>query len=100
MAVGGCSPDVVAHNAFAAHGFIVSMCTFICAFAFGWGPVAWVYCAEIFPLRLRSMAVGVTTCTCWIGNFMIAHFTPMLLEMFHAWTFLIFAFFCGCGVLL
>jgi len=100
MSAGGCGTDAVALHPFAAQGFVVAMFVFISAFAFGWGPVAWVYCAEIFPLRLRSMAIGTTTCTCWVGNYFIAHFTPVLLEAFHFWTFLIFAFFCGLGVLL
>merc|ERR1712196_327544 len=48
------APDI------AVHGFVFAMVVFICSFACGWGPVAWVYCAEIFPLRLRSKAIGVT----------------------------------------
>merc|ERR1719253_1795272 len=90
----------MAHHTYAAYGFVAAMLVFITAFAFGWGPVAWVYCAEIFPLRLRSMALGVTTCTCWVGNYIIAHFTPVLLELFHFWTFILFAVFCGLGLML
>jgi len=100
MGHGGCGADAMAHHPHAAHGFVLSMFVFIGSFAFGWGPVAWVYCAEIFPLRLRSMALGVVTCTCWTGNYLVAYFTPVMLEMLHFWTFLIFAFFCGLGLLL
>jgi sugar porter (SP) family MFS transporter len=100
MSKEGCGPEAMILSPWAAHGFVAAMFIFICGFAFGWGPVAWVYCAEIFPLRFRSMAIGVTTCTCWVGNYMVAHFTPVLLDEFHFWTFLIFAFFCGLGVLL
>jgi len=100
MGHGGCGADAMAHHPHAAHGFVLSMFVFIGSFAFGWGPVAWVYCAEIFPLRLRSMALGVVTCTCWTGNYLVAHFTPVMLEMLHFWTFLVFAFFCGLALLL
>jgi sugar porter (SP) family MFS transporter len=96
---GDCDRTAVA-PAVAVHGFMVAMFVFICSFACGWGPVAWVYCAEIFPLRIRSLAIGLTTCTCWIGNYFIAHFTPVLLEELHYWTFFVFAVFCAMGFLL
>jgi sugar porter (SP) family MFS transporter len=100
MTGGGCGPDAVHIHPYAVHAFVFGMFLFISAFACGWGPVAWVYCAEMFPLQMRSLALGVTTCSCWIGNYLIAHFTPVLLEMLHFWTFIIFAFFCGLGVML
>lgn len=66
---------------------------FIACFACTWGPVVWTYCAEIFPLRYRARCLGVTTMTNWIGNFLIAQFTPMLLDWVGFGTFLIFACF-------
>ena len=73
---------------------------FVFSFAYGWGPVSWVYCAEIFPLQIRSSAVGMTTCVCWIGNFLIAQFTPLLFEQFQFMTFGIFAVFCALALML
>lgn len=60
----------------------------------GWGPVAWVYCAEIFPLEHRSVAVGYTTCTNWLGNFIVALLTPILLADLGLYTFFLVAAFC------
>ncbi|CAJ1350324.1 unnamed protein product [Effrenium voratum] len=74
--------------------------TFVAAFASTWGPVVWVYCAEMFPLRYRARCVGVTTMTNWIGNFLIAQFTPMLLAKIGFDTFFIFGFFCLLALLL
>ncbi|CAF1200617.1 unnamed protein product [Rotaria sp. Silwood1] len=34
---------------------------FVCFFALSWGPVAWIYAAEIFPLNIRARAVPITT---------------------------------------
>lgn len=31
------------------------------AFSVGYGPIAWVLSSEIFPLKVRGMAVGVAT---------------------------------------
>jgi SP family sugar:H+ symporter-like MFS transporter len=38
---------------------------FIIGFAFSWGPVVWVVCSEMFPLRTRAKAVGLTTMMNW-----------------------------------
>lgn len=38
---------------------------FIIGFAYSWGPIVWVVCAEIFPLRTRGKATGLTTMSNW-----------------------------------
>ncbi|VAI08772.1 unnamed protein product [Triticum turgidum subsp. durum] len=40
---------------------IVAMLSFVASFASGLGPVAWVYCSEIYPLRLRAQAAAIGT---------------------------------------
>ena len=45
---------------------------YIASFAFSLGPVAWVLAAEIFPLRVRGMAMGVVTLSNWLFDFMVA----------------------------
>jgi len=81
--------------------FIASMVLFFVAnFAYGFGPIVWVYCAEIFPLRYRSRAMGITTTSNWIGNYLIAQFFPILLESLGFGTFLVFAFFSLVSLLL
>lgn len=39
---------------------------FIIGFAYSWGPVVWVVCAEFFPVRARGKATGLTTMSNWI----------------------------------
>jgi len=70
---------------------------FIIFFASGWGPVAWVYCSEIYPNRFRAKIVGITTLSNWVGNAGIAFMTPVLLDTIQFNTFLIFA---ACNFLL
>uniref|UniRef100_A0A1D1ZIC9 Polyol transporter 5 n=1 Tax=Anthurium amnicola TaxID=1678845 RepID=A0A1D1ZIC9_9ARAE len=33
---------------------VATVLTFVASFSIGLGPIAWVYCSEIFPLRLRA----------------------------------------------
>jgi len=66
---------------------------FTCNFSYGWGPMVWVYCAEIFPLRFRGICVGITTTANWVGNYVIAQFTPLLLGAIGFNTFFIFGAF-------
>lgn len=72
---------------------VVIMFTFILSFACSWGPVVWVYCAEMFPLRLRSRLMGMATMANWVGNYVIAQFTPVFFDRIGFATFFIFAGF-------
>jgi len=74
--------------------------SFVSFFAATWGPTVWVYCAEMFPLKYRARCLGVTTVTNWVGNYLIAQFTPILLDAAGFTTFTIFAAFCCLAFLL
>ena len=60
----------------------VIACTylFVASFAFSWGPVPWVYAAEIFPLRVRAKGVSLATSFCWIFFFAETYFVPVSFE--------------------
>ncbi len=45
---------------------VVGMLVFIFGYAVSIGPVIWVLCAEIFPLKSRDIGVMFTTATNWI----------------------------------
>ncbi len=45
---------------------IAGMLVFVFGFAISLGPVIWVLCAEIFPLRNRDFGVMCTTATNWL----------------------------------
>lgn len=80
---------------------IVGACgLYICAFAYSWGPIPWVVCAEIFPNKLRGKAMSVSTATNWLTNFLIAQLTPIMYNpsAFNLYgTFLIFG--CCCVIM-
>lgn len=85
---------------FSSYVTISMIFAFVVNFAYGWGPIVWVVCAEIFPLRHRSRCVGLTTMSNWVGNFLIAQMSPVLLESLGFGSFLVFAFFGLCALLL
>ncbi|CAJ1387762.1 unnamed protein product, partial [Effrenium voratum] len=60
-------------------------------FAYGWGPVVWIYCSEIFPLKYKTKANGLTTDANWVGNFLIGFAPPWLIANLGFKTFWIFA---------
>ena len=68
---------------------------FLFSFSFGWGPVVWVYCAEMCPLKYRAKATGLTTMTNWAGNFCVGFFPPILFSSLGFRTFWIFAGTCA-----
>ncbi|KAI5963225.1 uncharacterized protein KGF55_003017 [Candida pseudojiufengensis] len=63
-----------------AKGAAVGIFLFIVFFAFTILPLPWVYPPEINPLRTRTTAAAVSTCTNWLTNFAVVMFTPAFIE--------------------
>merc|ERR1719282_1705544 len=59
---------------------VASVFFFTINFAYSWGPTTWVYCAEIFPLKVRGHCVGLTTMAEWTGVFIVNQLTPTMLS--------------------
>jgi hypothetical protein len=56
--------------------------TFCCAlyvigFAYSWGPVVWVVCAEMFPMRERGKANSLTTFSNWFWTCIVGAVFPI-----------------------
>lgn len=64
---------------------------FIASFASSLGPIPWVIMSEIFPTKIRGMAMSFATMTLWLGVVAITQFTPIMLDnLGGAYTFWIF----------
>lgn len=50
----------------------MSLMVYIGFFAIGMGPVFWLIIAEIYPLKLRAVAMSVATVANWAANFVVA----------------------------
>ncbi|MCI9887883.1 sugar porter family MFS transporter [Micrococcales bacterium 31B] len=58
------------------------------------GPLAWLMLSEIFPLKIRSFAMGVAVFTLWIANAVVAFaFPPLIAAAGIALTFFVFVAF-------
>ena len=79
-----------------AKGYFVLACImgYLAAFGFSLGPVVWVLIAEIFPNRLRSYAVAVSTFTLWGANFIVSVTFPYLLNNLKGYSFVIYGSMC------
>jgi sugar porter (SP) family MFS transporter len=53
---------------------LVCLIFYIASFAIGLGPVFWLMISEIFPLRVRSPAMAVSTVGNWSSNFLVSTF--------------------------
>jgi hypothetical protein len=56
--------------------------------------VVWSYQAEIFPLRIRAKATGISTMTNWGFNAVIGFLFPIVFKQLQDAVFFIFAGFC------
>jgi SP family xylose:H+ symportor-like MFS transporter len=78
---------------------------FMASFSISWGPVVWVLLSEIFPNRVRGLALSIAVFIQWAANFAVSQTFPMLTEspyltkQFHdAFPFWLFAFFCLAAI--
>jgi sugar porter (SP) family MFS transporter len=51
---------------------VVSVMLYVGSFAISLGPIFWLLISEIYPLRVRGVAMGVATMTNWSFNLLVA----------------------------
>ena len=57
---------------------VISIMVYSACFMFSWGPICWVYIAELFPNTIRSQATAWAVAFQWIFNFIVSStFVPM-----------------------
>ena len=67
---------------------IAMLLIFIVGFAMAAGPVVWLLCSEIQPLKGRDFGITASTTTNWVGNMIVgATFLTMLEKLGNANTF-------------
>ncbi|OLY81082.1 High-affinity glucose transporter [Smittium mucronatum] len=104
IAIGGDSVDengskvVVMHSNGASITAIVMVYVFVASFAMSWGPVGWIYPAEIFPMDIRAKATSVTTAANWLLNFVVGLAAPALIKKITYGIYLIFTGFMALAI--
>jgi SP family xylose:H+ symportor-like MFS transporter len=53
---------------------------FMASFSISWGPIVWVLLSEIFPNKIKSLALAISVFIQWIANFVVTQFFPSLVE--------------------
>lgn len=70
----------------------------IACYAMSLGPVTWVLLAEIFPGKVRGVAVATATFALWLGSFTLTYSFPFLNQGLGTYgTFWIYTLICACG---
>jgi SP family xylose:H+ symportor-like MFS transporter len=90
-----------AYNHITGMWLLVFLMLFMGSFSISWGPVVWVLLSEIFPNRVRGLALSIAVFIQWVANFVVSQTFPMLTENTYlkqtfngAFPFWLFAFFC------
>ena len=79
---------------------IVLVVAAIACYAMTLGPVTWVLLAEIFPNRVRAVAVATSTFALWVGSSTLTYTFPLLnVSMGSYGTFWIYSAVCLAGFL-
>ena len=70
-----------------------SLVTYIICFAMSLGPIGWILVSEVFPLKIRGVAMSICTVSNFAFNFFVVGSFPILLHRIGgAWTFWMFGF--------
>ena len=70
---------------------LIFILTYVACFAASFGPVPWVILSEIFPIKLRGLAMSVATLSVWVAVYFVTQLFPILVEEIGpAYTFWIF----------
>ncbi|MDC9721195.1 MAG: sugar porter family MFS transporter [Urechidicola sp.] len=59
---------------------LIGVLIFIGAFAMSMGPVVWVILSEIFPNKIRSIAMSIAVAAQWLANYFVSQTFPIMVE--------------------
>jgi MFS transporter, SP family, arabinose:H+ symporter len=77
---------------------LIAILAFIGAFAMALGPIPWILCSEIFPMRVRGRAMSVATFTIWTSCYIVAQTFPMLNDSAAVGPALTFWIYAACSL--
>ena len=71
---------------------VICVAAYVACFAISLGPIFWLMIAEIYPLKIRSRAMGIATMANWGSNLLVAlTFLSLLHLLGRPWTFWLYA---------
>ena len=77
-----------------------SLVFYVIGFAISLGPIMWLMFAEIFPLKVRGVAISIMASMQWLFNFIVSLTFLSLIKYFHeTGTFALYGVICVLGIL-
>ncbi|MBP7934319.1 MAG: sugar porter family MFS transporter [Phycisphaerae bacterium] len=76
-------------------GVLVFVLGYVASFAVAMGPVVWVVMSEIFPTRIRGVAMSIATVCLWVSCFAVSQFFPLMLAWLAGYVFFVYAAMCA-----
>ena len=59
---------------------LLGVLIFIASFALSMGPVVWVLLSEMFPNKIRSVAMSVAVAAQWAANYVVSQSFPIVMD--------------------
>ncbi len=59
---------------------LIGVLIFIASFALSMGPVVWVLLSEMFPNKIRSVAMSIAVAAQWAANYVVSQSFPMVMD--------------------
>ena len=78
----GFSAALLPEGTFKAYCIMIFIIGFVFSMQGTIGPLVWLLLAEIFPLKIRSFAVGFCVLVLWLTNACVAFLFPPMVEAF------------------
>ncbi len=79
---------------------VVSLMLYVASFAIGLGPVFWLLISEIFPLKIRGLAMSIASDANWGSNLLVAlTFLSLIQLVGKGWTFWLYGIITILAVL-
>ncbi|CAE6435927.1 unnamed protein product [Rhizoctonia solani] len=74
-------------------GYLAMVCVYLYGliYCMTWQGITWVYCSEIFPIRIRMLCVALTTADQWLWSFIVSRTTPYMITSLGYGTYFFFA---------
>lgn len=77
---------------------LVAANLYVIFFGISWGPVMWVLLGEMFPNKIRGVALAVAGFVQWIANWLVAVTFPAISEVSLVFAYGLYAFFAFISV--
>ncbi|HEX2628463.1 MAG TPA: sugar porter family MFS transporter, partial [Chitinophagaceae bacterium] len=69
---------LAAYNGITSSWLLPFLLLFMASFSISWGPVVWVLLSEIFPTKVRSLALSIAVFIQWAANFVVSQTFPLM----------------------